>query len=53
MGIEDRRKRLRIVEQVYDEWAKDNPPVNDEYLATDEQEGELLKLIRKKLNQVE
>jgi hypothetical protein len=53
MTLADRQKRLRIVQETYDTWAKDNPAVDDEYLATDEQEAELIKLINEKLNQVE
>jgi hypothetical protein len=53
MSLADRQKRLRIVQDVYYEWSKENPPVDDEYLATDEQEAELIKRINEKLNQVE
>jgi len=53
MSFSDRQKKLRIVQDTYDTWAKYYPPVNDEYLATDEQEAELIKLINEKLNQVE
>jgi hypothetical protein len=52
MSFEDRQKRLRAVQQVYNNWSPNNPPVDDEYLATDEQEAELIRLIDKKLNQV-
>lgn len=53
MSIADRQKKLKIVQEVYDNWAKDNPPVNDEFLASDEQEAELIRLINEKLNQGE
>jgi UDP-glucose 6-dehydrogenase len=53
MSIEDRQKKLRMVQEVYNKWSPKNPPVDDEYLATDEQEAELIKLINEKLNQVE
>lgn len=51
MSFQQRQKKLRMVQQVYNNWSPENPPVNDEYLATDEQEAELIRLIDKKLNQ--
>lgn len=53
MSFADRQKRLRIVQQVHDQWWAEHPEIEPGKAGTDEQEAELLKRIKKAIADAE
>ena len=53
MSFADRQKRLRIVQQVHDQWWAEHPEIEPGEAGTDEQEAELLKRISEAIDEAE
>jgi hypothetical protein len=53
MSFADRQKRLRIVQQVHDQWWRENPDIEPGEAGSDEQEVELLKRIEQAVAEAE
>ena len=53
MSFTDRQRKLRIIQQVHDQWWRENPEIEPGEAGSDEQEAELLKRIDQALKQAE
>lgn len=53
MSFADRQKRLRIIQQVHDQWWREHPEIEPGEAGSDEQEAELLKRIEQALAEAE